>query len=73
MWCANTRYTARRDFPAFGDEAQKKLRVFIVDVVDLVDAEPAHFFSPEVLLLGRGDGFVATGGRCEAAIGRPLR
>ena len=51
----------RRDLAALGDERVQQPHVLVVDVVDLVDAEPAHLLAPEILLLA-GDRFVAAGG-----------
>ncbi len=61
MRSANTGDTARRDLAPLADECVQHLRVFVIDVVDLLDAEPAHFLAPEILLL-RGDRLVAPGG-----------
>src|SRR5712692_8214477 len=59
---------ARNDLAPLGDERVQHLDVFVVDVVDSLDAEPAHFFAPEILLLLRKHRLVATGGtlRCAA-------
>src|ERR1700722_19600610 len=52
---------AGRDFAALGNEGVQQAHVLVIDVVDFVDAEPAHFFAPEILLLAH-HGFVAAGG-----------
>src|SRR5579859_1289233 len=59
---------ARHDLAALGDEAVQHLDVFVIDVVDLLDAEAAHFLAPEILLLLGEHRLVATGGtlRCAA-------
>src|SRR5581483_12016315 len=62
---AHARDAPRYDLAPLRDEAVQQFRVFIIDVVDLLDAEPADFLAPEILLLLRGDRFVAAG--------RPLR
>src|SRR4029078_6425227 len=52
---------AGRDLAALGNEGVQQAHVLVIDVVDFVDAEPAHFFAPEILLLAH-HGFVAAGG-----------
>src|SRR5712692_4070711 len=37
----------------------KLLHVLVIDVVNSLDAETAHFFAAEILLLLSGDGFIA--------------
>src|SRR5580698_6770420 len=64
MRSAYARNPARRDLPAFGNERRQQPHFLVIDIVDLVDAEPAHLFAPEILLLAR-DRLVAAG--------RPLR
>src|SRR5580765_4260176 len=59
----------RNNLPALGDKCVQHLDVFVVDVVDLLDAEPAHFLAPEVLLLLSGNRLVAAGGPLAAADG----
>src|SRR3954466_15338542 len=56
---------ARSNFAALGHKAVQHLHVFVIDVVDLFDAEPVHFLAPEILLLTGCNRFVPTG--------RPLR
>jgi len=41
---AVTRYPARKDLAAFGDEESERLYVFIIDKRGLVHAEPTDFF-----------------------------
>src|ERR1700676_71960 len=50
-----------RDFAALGNEGVQEARILVIDVVDFIDAEPAHFFAPELLCLAH-HGFVAAGG-----------
>ena len=45
MPSAVTRYPARKDFAAFGDEESERLYVFIINEGRLVNAEPTDFFS----------------------------
>src|SRR5204863_9404902 len=52
---------ARHNLAPLRDEAVQQFRVLIVDVVDLLDAEPADFLPPEILLLLRSDGLVTAG------------
>src|SRR5580692_2179647 len=66
MRSAYARNPARRDFPAFGNERRKQPHFLVIDIVDLVDAEPAHLFAPEILLLARNR-FVAAGRTLRAA------
>src|SRR5260370_41855190 len=65
---ANARDAARHDLAPLGDECVQHLDVFVIDVVDLLDAEAAHFLAPEILLLLGEHRLVATGGtlRCAA-------
>ena len=62
VWGAHAGDAARDDLAALRHEGVQQLHVFIVDVVDLLDAEPADFLPPEILFLLRGDGFIATRG-----------
>ena len=48
--------TARDDLAALGHEGVQQLQIFVIDVVDLLDAEPADFLAPEILLLLGSDG-----------------
>src|SRR5947209_5687088 len=63
---AHARNTARCDLSTLADEAHQHADVLIVDVVDLVHAEAAQFFAPEILLLA-GNRFVAAGGTHRSA------
>src|ERR1051326_6721957 len=58
---ANARNPPRNDLTPLGDKSVQQLYVLVVDIVDLLDAEAAHFLSPEVLLFLCGDGFIAAG------------
>ena len=69
---ADARDPPRHDLAALGDKRVQHLDVFVVDVVDLLDAEAAYFLAPEILLLPREPRFVAAGGRCPALPGLPL-
>ena len=53
---------AGHDLAALGDERLQHPDVFVIDVVDLLDAETANLLAPEVLFLSHRGGFVATGG-----------
>ena len=64
---ANARDAARNDLAPLRHEGVQQLHVLVVDVVDLLDAEAADFLAPEILLLLRGDGFVAAGGPLRGA------
>ena len=59
---ADARNSAGRNLTALGNKAHKKLRILIIDVVDLIDTKPADFLTTEVLFLSCGERFVATGG-----------
>src|SRR5207245_567440 len=50
---AYARDAARNDLTPLGDERVQHLDVLVIDVVDLLDAEPASFLAPEILLLLR--------------------
>src|ERR1700679_311093 len=63
---AYARNTPRRDLPALGNERQQQPHFLVIDIVDLVDAEPAHLLAPEILFLARNR-FVAAGGTLRAA------
>src|SRR6185312_6975300 len=58
---ADSRNAPRRDLAALGNEGVQQAHVLVIDVVDFIDAEPAHFLAPEILLLAH-HGFVAAGG-----------
>src|SRR3954464_301527 len=60
MRSAHTRDAARRDLSTLADEGAEQPRLLVINVVDTVDAEPAHLLAPEILLLA--DGLVAAGG-----------
>src|SRR5204862_6006887 len=53
--------TAWDNLAALGNKRVEQAGVFIVNIVDLLDTEPAHFLTPEILLLS-GDRFVAASG-----------
>src|SRR5260370_40360323 len=65
---AHARNPPGRDFTALRNEGHQQSRVLVVDIVDLVDAEPAQFLAPEILFLA-GDGLVAAGGALGSADG----
>src|SRR5271156_1944502 len=58
---ADTGDAAGHNLAALGNKGRKHSYVFIVNVVDLFNAEPANFLAPEILLLG-GQRFIAAGG-----------
>src|SRR5450759_2159179 len=58
---ANTRDAAWHDLTPLGNEPVQHLDVFVIDVVDLLNAEAAHFLAPEILLLLRQHRLVAPG------------
>src|SRR5436190_12332779 len=66
---AHARDAAGDDLAALGHEGVKHLHVLIVDVVDLLDAEPANFLAPEISLLSACDRLIATGGARTGAHG----
>lgn len=43
MFCANTAHTTGKDFALLGDEATELCNVLVVDVVNVIYAERAHF------------------------------
>jgi hypothetical protein len=53
---------AGNDLTALGNERLQHADVLVVDVIDLLDAEPANLLAPEVLFLSNRGGFVATSG-----------
>ena len=59
---ADTGDAAGNNRAPLGDERVEHLDVFVVNVVDLLDAEPAYLLAPEILLLLRGNRLVAAGG-----------
>src|SRR5262245_8943088 len=63
----NARDAAWNDLAALGNERVQHLDVFVIDIVDLLDTEPAHFFAPEILLLLRQYRFVAPSGTLRRA------
>ena len=65
---ADTGDAARHDLAALGDERHEHPHVFVIDIVDLLDAETAHFLAPEILLLG-SQRLVAAGGALRSAHG----
>src|SRR5258708_25708796 len=65
---AYARDAPRRDLAALGNERREQPHFLVIDIVDFVDAEPAHFFAPEILFLSR-DRLVAAGGTLRAADG----
>src|SRR6266853_4371512 len=60
MRCANARDPPRRNLAALRDEGVEQPHLFVVNVVDPVHAEPAHFLAPEILLFS--DRLVASSG-----------
>src|ERR1039458_1132026 len=64
---AYARNAAGDNFSPLRHEGVKHLDVLIVDVVDLLDAEPAHLFAPEILFLLGGNRLVAAGGTLRRA------
>src|SRR5581483_8910003 len=58
---ADARYATGRDLASLGNKAIEQSRVLIVNIVDLLDAESAHFLAPEVLFLSGSDGLIAAG------------
>src|SRR5882724_7059389 len=56
---AYARNTSRDNLTPFGHKCVKQLHVLVIDVVNLLDAESAHFLAAKVLLLLSGDGFIA--------------
>src|SRR5579863_3908515 len=63
---ADARDAPRRDLPALGNERQQQPHFLVIDIVDFIDAEPAHFLAPEILFLAR-DRLIAAGGTLRAA------
>src|SRR4029077_16896808 len=49
MRCAYARDRPGRDLAALADEGADEPDVFVVDVVDLIDAESAQLLAPEIL------------------------
>src|SRR5271157_2420099 len=64
---AHARDAARNDLPALRHKGVQHLHVLVIDVVDALHAEAAHLLAPEILLLLRGDRFVAAGGTLSRA------
>src|SRR5690348_15369078 len=60
--------TPGSNLASIADEGSQHAGVLIIDVVDLLDAEPAHLLAPEILLLAC-DRFVAAGGPLGGAPG----
>src|SRR5690348_8873375 len=59
----------RRDFAALGYEVAQHLHIFIVDVVDLLDAKPAHFLTSEILFLSGCNGLISARGALRSRYG----
>src|SRR4051812_4639126 len=57
---ADARNAPGNDLPPLRHERMQQLRVLVIDVVDPLDAETAHFLAPEVLLLLGDDSLVAS-------------
>src|SRR5690242_21845916 len=55
---AHARDAPRNNLPALGHEGVQHFDVFVVDVVDFLDAELGRLLAPEGLLLLRGDRFI---------------
>src|SRR5947208_106672 len=68
MGSAYSGNAAGSNFAAFRNKRRKETRIFIINVVDFLDAEPAKLLAPEILFLGR-DRFVAAGGAHGSADG----
>ena len=49
----HTRYPARHDLRAFGNELRKQFHIFVVDGIDAFDAELTDFLPAIVLFLAR--------------------
>src|SRR4051812_15154634 len=60
--CAYSGDTPWNDLAALGDKGLQHLDVFVVDVIDLLDAEAAHFLAPEILFLPDRGGLVTARG-----------
>src|ERR1700687_3961212 len=59
---ANAGDAARDDLAALRHKGVQQLYILVIDVVDLLDAEPANFLAPEICFLLRGDGLIAARG-----------
>src|SRR5437763_15952404 len=59
---AHARNASGNDLTPFGHERVQQLGVFVIDVVDLLDTETAHFLAPEILLFLCDDSLVASSG-----------
>src|SRR4051812_13079949 len=59
---ADARNAPGHDFAALGDKAAQHPHIFVVDIVDLLDAEAATLLPPEILLLLCGNRLVTAGG-----------
>src|ERR1035438_8723218 len=64
---AHARYTARHDLTPLRHAGVQHLHVLVVDIVDLLDAEPAYLLAPEILLLLGGNRLVAARGTLRRA------
>src|SRR5580692_4640853 len=61
MRCADAGDSARNNLAALGNERLQHSDVLVIDVIDLLDAEPANLLAPEILFLSHRGCFVATG------------
>src|ERR1019366_2340147 len=64
---AHARNAARHDLAPLRHEGVQHLHVLVVDIVDLLDAEPAYLLAPEILLLLGGNRLVAARGALRRA------
>src|SRR5579863_8544129 len=67
MGRAHARDPPRHNLAALGHKGVQHLHIFVIDVIDLLHAEPAHLLAPEILLFLRGDRLVAAGGALSRA------
>src|ERR1039457_70127 len=64
---AHARNAARHNLAPLRYEGVQHLHVLVVDIVDLLDAEPANLLAPEILFLLGGNRLVAAGGALRRA------
>src|ERR1035438_2468184 len=62
-----TRDPARHNLAPLRHERVQHLHIFVIDIVDLLDAEPAYFLAPEILLLLSRNRFIAARGPLRGA------
>src|SRR6266700_8251578 len=58
----HSRDAPRHDLAALRHETGEHPHIFVIDIVDFLDAKAANFFPPKILFLLSGDCFVAAGG-----------